>query len=240
MNSAVSPPRLLAKANLLEKFRFYRVKYGVIHTLAAYIGRKSPRIWEVLGATVTRSYVRRYLSQSRSPMLNVGCGSHCIDGFLNVDIDARADAYTDITRPLPFPNSSFAGIFCEEVLEHVNKNTGQQMLTECWRVLKPGGVLRITTPSLEYFAQKLETDPLGTDPLGEAINEIFYGHCHRHIYSQLALRDALAQAGFATIRWSYYRDESSQIGEYDSHPIRFSHPPAQSHYVEATKQPKSS
>lgn len=162
-------------------------------------------------------------------MLNLGCGSHCIKGFLNVDIDARADAYADITRQLPFPTSSFVGIFCEEVLEHVNKEVGQQMLIECWRVLKPGGVLRLATPSLEYFVQKLESD------LGVELNQIFYGHRHQHIYSKMALSDALARAGFLTVRWSHYQDKSSKLGTYDSHPHRFAHPPTQSQYVEAIK-----
>lgn len=47
---------------------------------------------------------------------------------------------------LPFKNSSFDGIYCGELIEHII-NT-DNLLAEIYRVLEPGGVFILTTPNL--------------------------------------------------------------------------------------------
>jgi predicted SAM-dependent methyltransferase len=45
----------------------------------------------------------------------------------------------------------FDYVFSEHMIEHVSYAEGLLMLRECLRVLKPGGRIRIATPSLEVL-----------------------------------------------------------------------------------------
>lgn len=216
-------PKKLSELNQLEKLQHYGREQGYLHAFLAGIGRQLPGVWYALGAPLTPAAEER--------LLNLGAGSHRISGAFNVDIDPRADAYVDVTRRLPFPNEAFSNIFCEEVVEHVNRKQGLRMLKECSRILQPGGVLRVTTPDLGYFARQA----LDTDRLGFEMNLIFYGHGHRHIYTEPSLHDAMQEAGFEEIVFSSYHDTQSVLGHYDSHADRFGHPPEISLYCEARK-----
>lgn len=48
--------------------------------------------------------------------------------------------------PLPYPDASFDVVTCSEVVEHVENP--RRLIREAWRVLKPGGVLVMTTPNV--------------------------------------------------------------------------------------------
>ena len=223
----------LSELNQLQKLLHYGREQGLLHASLAGIGRKLPGVWHALGGSLTPAAYRRYAKRisPEERLLNLGSGSHRISGAFNVDIDPRADAYVNVTRRLPFPNRAFRNIFCEEVLEHVNGDQGLQMLKECWRILQPGGVCRITTPDLDYFARQA----LDMDRLGLEMNLIFYGHGHRHIYTEPSLHDAMQKAGFGEIVFSSYRDGQSVLGRHDSHADRFGHPPEIFLYCEAQK-----
>jgi predicted SAM-dependent methyltransferase len=164
-------------------------------------------------------------------LLNLGSGSNRIAGAFNVDVDPRADAFVDVTRPLPLPNCAFEWIYCEEVIEHVSEDSGFALLLECYRVLVSGGRIRLSTPDLQYFCE----ETLKTDRLGTEINNLFYSHGHRFIYSKSRIAQALKDAGFIDIIFSRYQDPSTRLGALDTHADRFNHSPLIAIYVEATR-----
>jgi hypothetical protein len=55
---------------------------------------------------------------------------------------------------IPFSDNSFDAVYHSHVLEHFNKIDGENLIKECFRVLKPGGVLRVAVPDLEQIAIK--------------------------------------------------------------------------------------
>ena len=59
----------------------------------------------------------------------------------------------DLTRPLPFPENSFWAIYASHVLEHLYRVEADALLAECKRVLKPGGVLRLVVPDLQFLVE---------------------------------------------------------------------------------------
>lgn len=210
--------------------RIYR-RYGLVHAAAAGLGRKSQTFWALAGPIVTHGYARRYIEKTRPRYLNLGAGSHIIEGMLNVDISPRADTYVDLTSPIPFEDDTFEFIYSEEVIEHFDRETSQQVLREAFRILAPGGLARFTTPRLEYFVSRFHDE----DPTGADINEIFYCHSHRYIYSVRSLSAAMMAAGFVDIRFTNYRDPTSVLGRFDTHADRYGHPAEMSLYVEGRK-----
>ena len=220
-------------SSLISKFFIYKQKYGLTHTVFSYLGRQNPFFWKLVAPVITQSYIHRWQTVTERRILNLGGGSNCLAGCLTVDISPRADAYVDISKQLPFADCSIDAIFCEEVIEHLDISLGCQLLKECWRILKPGGFIRLTTPDLNWFAQRVLISA-GTDA-GDEINQIFYGHGHCYLYNQDMLDFYCQEAGFIQLRRSTYKDIESKLGYLDSHADRFNHPPEMSQYLEAQK-----
>lgn len=223
--------REVSPETLWHKFSYYARKYGAIHASLSYLGRRHLGLWRVIGPMATRGQIRRWSAASEARILNLGGGSNCIAGCLTVDIDPRADAYVDVTKPLPFEDESVDAILCEEVIEHVSRIQGKLLLDECLRILVPGGILRLTTPDLNWHAEQLLSGTIHCDE----VNEVFYGHGHRYLYTREALQRCCLEAGFTEVRTSSYRDEASVLGYLDSHAERFNHPPEISQFLEVAK-----
>jgi predicted SAM-dependent methyltransferase len=197
----------------------------------SYIGRYNMPFWLLTGKFITQPYLKKYLVNSDNRIVNLGGGGNCLEGCLTVDISPRADAYVDVTKRLPFTDNSIDAIFCEEVIEHIDLDLGKSLLSECKRILKRNGILRLATPDLDWFASQL-TNSLQAC---HEINEIFYHHEHRYLYTRKALRYFCEEAGFINIYDSSYQDIDSKLGYLDSHAERFNHPPEISQYLEMRK-----
>lgn len=91
-----------------------------------------------------------YLQSTKAPRLHLGCGENLLPGWLNTDFfpENPAVVHLDLTGLFPFPDASFDLVFSEHVIEHLPLAGGVNMLREAHRVLKPGGRIRISTPSL--------------------------------------------------------------------------------------------
>lgn len=223
-------------SGLLARLQHYRRRYGCWHAALSFIGRQSFGLWQIIGPAVTRPYLNRWLRSDGLKILNLGGGNVLFDRWLTADVTPRADVHMDVTKPLPLPEGCVDVVFSEEVIEHISRDQGDAMLRECLRVLKPGGWLRLTTPSLDYFARRALADPACV----REINAIFYRHEHRHIYSEAELRGALKSAGFVEVRPSRYREPESRFGYLDTHPERVRYaPPEWSQYWEAQKPGKA-
>jgi len=218
-------------SDLLRRWRKYRARYGAQHAAVRFVGTRIPFVWGLFGTFVSRPYRIRWTKSSGPKILNLGGGGNCLDGCLTVDIDPRADSYVDLKRPLPFADKSIDGIFCEEVIEHLSELNGLAMLRECLRIMKPGSVIRITTPDLDWFSRSLIDGAIDCDD----INKIFYDHQHRYLYTRNKLATAVASCGFVEIRQSFYREANSCYGYLDNHPERFNHLPEISQYLEARR-----
>lgn len=88
-------------------------------------------------------------------MLNLGCGRQFHPAWVNVDLVPinQSVCKVDISRGLPFSDNRFDAIYHSHLLEHLDHNQGQMLIGECFRALKPGGILRIVVPDLEQIAR---------------------------------------------------------------------------------------
>jgi predicted SAM-dependent methyltransferase len=102
-------------------------------------------------------------------LLNFGCGPRFVSGWVNVDFSAASPAvipHNLLTR-WPFPDQSFDAVYSSHVMEHFTVDQARHVAQECYRVLKPGGVVRIVVPDLQQWA----TDYLRLLPAVEAGTE---------------------------------------------------------------------
>lgn len=60
-------------------------------------------------------------------------------------IDPRLDLRVEDARELTFPDGSFDAVACVSVIEHIAGDGDIRAMAEMWRVLRPGGVLHLTT-----------------------------------------------------------------------------------------------
>ncbi len=94
-----------------------------------------------------------YLQNHEVKKLHIGCGPHYLEGWLNTDIERQVPQviFLDATNPYPFQSNQFDYIFSEHMIEHVTYTGGSKMLQECFRILKPGGKLRLSTPDIQFL-----------------------------------------------------------------------------------------
>jgi predicted SAM-dependent methyltransferase len=92
--------------------------------------------------------------------VNLGCGYRPMKGWVNVDRARGPEVQVvwNLTEGLPFPKSSCSAVFSEHFIEHISKEDAARFLSECYRVLKTGGVLRISTPDAEQFLRSYSGD----------------------------------------------------------------------------------
>ena len=96
-------------------------------------------------------HVREILESDRKVKLNLGCGVHKIEGYINIDMSSKykPDVIYDINKGLSFKDNSVDEIKASHILEHVNDLIF--VMNECWRVLKTEGILDIDVPDGEYL-----------------------------------------------------------------------------------------
>jgi hypothetical protein len=136
--------------------------------------------------------------------LHIGSGPVAIEGWTNVDVTAYpgVDVVLDVREPWPFAEVEL--IFAEHFLEHLTLQEGLVFLRECRRVLRADGVLRLSTPNLDWVwlthykpPSELTTEEQLLGCL--EINRAFHGWGHQFLYNFRTLELALRAAGFAEV-----------------------------------------
>ena len=174
-------------------------------------------LWRALRRLASKAPAERYLAEHPEPKLHVGCGGYYIEGWLNADIDLRrkVDIFLDARRPLPFEDDRFHLVFAEHLIEHITFAEARRFCSELRRVLRPGGVVRLSTPDLrfllgyyedasaeaEQYTEYHSREFLRTDLRSKAlvVSNFFYDFGHRVIYDWELLEGLLREAGFHQI-----------------------------------------
>ena len=140
--------------------------------------------------------------------LHLGCGTNLLDGWANVDLSGPPPVIElDLTHPLPVADRSFDRVYCEHFIEHITLEEGRRLVAECHRVLRPGGIFRVSTPSLEklvgeYRAGRLdEWHDMHWKPQTpcQLLNESMRLWGHQFLYDRAELTHLLESAGFTNI-----------------------------------------
>jgi 2-polyprenyl-3-methyl-5-hydroxy-6-metoxy-1,4-benzoquinol methylase len=106
--------------------------------------------------------------------------------------------FADMSERLPYEDASFEVLSCLEGVEHLEDQFA--FIRECWRVLKPGGRLVVSTPNILGLASRWRYFwtgffPLATKPMNEHRKAPIHDHIHLLTYYEL--RYILRTTGFS-------------------------------------------
>ncbi len=143
--------------------------------------------------------------------LHLGCGPQILEGWTNIDNVKYpgVDKVLDVTRGLPFKDVTL--IFAEHFIEHIAYPDALKLLRECRRVLRDDGVLRLSTPNLDWvWVTHYRLGMSDTEEVQAcfALNRAFRGWGHQFLYNERTLHATLADAGFASVVRCQYGESS--------------------------------
>jgi predicted SAM-dependent methyltransferase len=202
-----------------ESLRTYLDSLSSRHVPAAG-GNLPRRVARTLISPSRRSAVAVALTEAKRPLerrraataaregnlrLHLGSAWQPKEGWFNVDLAGHpVDLAWNLAHGLPFPDGSAAAIFHEHLLEHLPLEAAAKLIEESYRVLRPGGVMRIAVPDAGRYLLSYASGGEGlideyrpgrpTNLL--AAQEIFYLHGHRSAWDLETLELFVRAAGF--------------------------------------------
>ncbi|MDA9291253.1 methyltransferase domain-containing protein [bacterium] len=185
---------------------------------------------------ITKLKLRRIINTDESVNAHFGAGPFRLKGWLNFDIIPRAEFYFDAKEKLPFSNEKVDRIFSEHFIEHLTPKEAGFWLSECHRVLKKGGRIRISTPGLtqlisQYSGDEKDNKKLRNrhekrfpSELKEAFSNVqtvnrailfndklrLWGG-HKFIFDEQALEELLEIYGFEKVSTHAYGESKDQV-----------------------------
>ncbi|WP_330989193.1 class I SAM-dependent methyltransferase [Burkholderia territorii] len=156
--------------------------------------------------------------------VQVGCGPHNILAeWWNVDIRAfrGIDQVMDVTKPWAW-EGMLDYIYGEHFIEHLELSGAISFLQNALQALRPGGKIRLSTPSLEWvLATHFDLDAEADDVKIRqtfATNRAFHGWGHRFLYSRQFLKKIISSVGFGDVQFfSYGESDDSNLANMERH-----------------------
>lgn len=182
--------------------------------------RAEPRLTNAVRAVTGKDgrLIQRYLATHQVRGLHIGCGGNHLAGWLNTELCPRGDEiFLDATRRFPLPDASFDFVYSEHMIEHIPFTAAVGMMGECYRILRPGGILRIVTPDMVFLRTLLEEPVVPAvaaylayahaehnvdGPRGSGLhvfNHFVRAWGHQFIYDEPSLTALLCGAGFTGV-----------------------------------------
>jgi predicted SAM-dependent methyltransferase len=197
--------------------------------------------------------------------MNLGCGPVQPTGWINVDASNRAwlasrlpwldrflvicrvmaptefngsTVYANLLRRFPWGDNAVDSIYMGEILEHFTPIAGEHVLRECYRVLKPSGILRIRVPDHARFWKNYieEYEAAKKQPRAQwsmahtRWTEMYFdnlcnrrphlwqsmGHYHKWMYDEISLTLLVESVGFLHVeRRALHQSAISRIEEVE-------------------------
>ena len=152
--------------------------------------------------------------------LNLGCGDRPIPGFINIDAKNMEglDIISDI-RTLPmFESDSIDLIYASHVIAYFDPREVSLVIDEWKRVIKSGGILRISTPNLESLIKIYKITGDINKIIGPLYGRMMLGKesiYHKQVFDRTSLVRLLTNCGFSSIaEWDWRETEHSNYDDY--------------------------
>jgi predicted SAM-dependent methyltransferase len=162
----------------------------------------------------------RRLIKSDYPFLQLELagGGRELDEFINVGWGTHYPI--DLRRTMPFRDATFDRIYSSHVLEHLTPRELENLLVECYRITKPGGIFDVALPNTVESIVRYSECLKGVIPDCESridlmqhmcstdklVYTIFCDYQHFNIFALDNLTRYLEKAGFCEVRQRKFDD----------------------------------
>lgn len=146
-------------------------------------------------------------------LLHIGCGEINSREFINIDAQPFAHVHivtNKITSLEVFSDESVDLVYMCHILEHIKRDILCTVMTEIKRVLKKGGILRLSVPDFDrlievYNASDKNVDSIHLQLMGGQDHDYNF---HYSIFNRRRLSSLLEKTGFRDVTtWDPYNCE---------------------------------
>lgn len=150
--------------------------------------------------------------------LHLGCGKRYIPGYVHIDaVDfPHVDHVTAIDNLSFIQANAVDVIYTCHVLEHFKRRDVSRVLKEWHRVLKPGGILRISVPDFAAICAIYQR----TGEIDLVIGALFgrqdyLYNIHYNVFDMDSLQKQLEDSGFVAVRkYDWRKVEHADVDDY--------------------------
>lgn len=157
------------------------------------------------------SFFKRFIIKPSIPknidgkvLLHIGCGKTNSPEFINIDARPLAHVHVvtdDITSLPDFSNGTVDMVYMCHILEHIKRKDLKKVLLEMKRVLKIGGVLRLSVPDFDklievYNASNKDINAISHQLMGGQDHEY---NIHYSVFNYGRLTELLQEIGFQKV-----------------------------------------
>lgn len=162
-----------------------------------------------------------------SRLLHIGCGDINSPEFIN--LDARPMPHVHIVSRNIFnlrsiPDASLDMIYMSHVLEHVPRGQLLQTIKEMGRVLKAGGILRISVPDFDHIIHIYRETGGDIHAIAPALmgGQDYEFNYHYGVFNRQYLTEMLHKGGFAEVEtWDPANCDHHDFDDWASRLIHF-------------------
>jgi len=156
-------------------------------------------------------------------LVHIGCGKINSPEFINIDAQPFAHVHivtSDITHLPSFDNETVDLVYMCHILEHIKRNNLQNVLSEMKRMLKNGGILRLSVPDFDRLIEVYNDS--GKD-MNAISRQLMGGQDHEHnihysVFNYKRLSALLGEVGFRKVvswdpgncRYHNFKDRASR------------------------------
>lgn len=158
--------------------------------------------------------------------LHLGCGSINHDQFINIDGLPAAHIHyiREIDNLSPFKDKTIDLIYASHCLEHFSHRKVSNVLSEWFRVLKDGGILRISVPDFDLLLKIYTENGNNMDTIIDVLmgQQDYKYNFHMTAFNKSILERLLTNVGFKETRiWQPNSCTLTTFNDFSSYEIVF-------------------